>query len=248
MAKEATRSFVLRVDASTMEAVERWAADEFRSTNGQLQWIIMEALRRSGRLKKSRVGKPEPKPEKSESMRISFMRWRPGSDGREPRERRKWLEINGVPSRARFRMFIRNRLWIGLPPAFVAGFGVVLLLLVSGGESTPERSLVRASIAGSLCVFGWILGVWAATGPDSEPVAENSEQASGDRFAPRKLRWWLWILCGGAAICYAVFSPSIGRIVEGERTVLEGAAEIVSKVLTVVCVIVPVWLAERARR
>ena len=52
MAKEATRSFVLRVDASTMEAVE------------QLQWIIMEALRRSGRLKKSRVGKPEPKPEK----------------------------------------------------------------------------------------------------------------------------------------------------------------------------------------
>ncbi|WP_303175644.1 hypothetical protein [Alistipes putredinis] len=181
-------------------------------------------------------------------MRISFMRWRPGSDGREPRERRKWLEINGVPSRVRFRMFIRNRLWIGLPPAFVAGFGVVLLLLVSGGESTPERSLVRASIAGGLCVFGWILGVWAATGPDSEPVAENSEQASGDRFAPRKLRWWLWILCGGAAICYAVFSPSIGRIVEGERTVLEGAAEIVSKVLTVVCVIVPVWLAERARR
>lgn len=63
MAKEATKSFVLRVDAATMEAVERWAADEFRSTNGQLQWI-MEALRRSGRLKKSRVGKPEPKPER----------------------------------------------------------------------------------------------------------------------------------------------------------------------------------------
>lgn len=39
MAKEATKSFVLRVDAATMEAVERWAADEFRSTNGQLQWI-----------------------------------------------------------------------------------------------------------------------------------------------------------------------------------------------------------------
>lgn len=64
MAKEATKSFVLRVDAATMEAVKRWAADEFRSTNGQLQWIIMEVLRRSGRLKKSRVGKPEPKPER----------------------------------------------------------------------------------------------------------------------------------------------------------------------------------------
>lgn len=84
--------------------------------------------------------------------------------------------------------------------------------------------------------------------PEADSNAENPEQASGDRFAPRGLRWCLWVLCGGAAICYAVFSPSIGRIVEGERTVLEGAAEIVSKVLTVVCVIVPVWLAERARR
>ena len=53
MAKESnTKSFVLRIDAATMEAIEKWAADEFRSTNGQLQWIIAEALRRSGRLKK----------------------------------------------------------------------------------------------------------------------------------------------------------------------------------------------------
>ena len=33
---------------------EKWAADEFRSTNGQLQWIINEALRKSGRLKKAK--------------------------------------------------------------------------------------------------------------------------------------------------------------------------------------------------
>ncbi len=52
--KETPKSFVLRVDAETMEAVEKWAADEFRSTNGQLQWIIAEALRRSGRLKKTK--------------------------------------------------------------------------------------------------------------------------------------------------------------------------------------------------
>ena len=51
MAKEtdAIKSFVLRVDAPTMEALERWAADEFRSINGQLQWIINEALRKNGR-------------------------------------------------------------------------------------------------------------------------------------------------------------------------------------------------------
>ena len=53
MAKKetSTKSFVLRVDAATMDAIEKWAADEFRSTNGQLQWIISEALRKSGRMK-----------------------------------------------------------------------------------------------------------------------------------------------------------------------------------------------------
>ena len=32
-----------------MEAVEKWAADEFRSTNGQIEWIINKALKESGR-------------------------------------------------------------------------------------------------------------------------------------------------------------------------------------------------------
>ncbi len=44
-----TKSFLLRMDPDTMEAVERWAADEFRSVNGQLQWIVAEALKRSRR-------------------------------------------------------------------------------------------------------------------------------------------------------------------------------------------------------
>lgn len=47
-----TKSFVLRVDGETMDALEKWAADEFRSINGQLQWIIAEALRKSGRMRK----------------------------------------------------------------------------------------------------------------------------------------------------------------------------------------------------
>ena len=38
MTKEKTKPFVLRLDSATMAAVEKWAADEFRSTNGQLQW------------------------------------------------------------------------------------------------------------------------------------------------------------------------------------------------------------------
>ena len=47
--ENSTRSFVLRIDAEMMDAIEKWAEDEFRSTNGQLQWIIAEALRKAGR-------------------------------------------------------------------------------------------------------------------------------------------------------------------------------------------------------
>ena len=46
------KPFVLRLDAEVMKAVEKWAADEFRSTNGQLEWIISQALKRAGREKK----------------------------------------------------------------------------------------------------------------------------------------------------------------------------------------------------
>ena len=46
-----TKSFILRIDSDTMAAIEKWAADEFRSTNGQLQWIISAALRKNGRLR-----------------------------------------------------------------------------------------------------------------------------------------------------------------------------------------------------
>ena len=54
MAEKNTKSFILRVDTETMNAIEAWAADEFRSTNGQLQWIITEALRKAKRLPKKR--------------------------------------------------------------------------------------------------------------------------------------------------------------------------------------------------
>ena len=54
MTEKKTKSFVLRVDSDTMDAIEAWAADEFRSTNGQLQWIITEALRKAHRLPKNK--------------------------------------------------------------------------------------------------------------------------------------------------------------------------------------------------
>jgi len=50
MAKK--KPFVLRLDPDLLAAVEKWVADEFRSTNGQMEWIINKALKESGRLKK----------------------------------------------------------------------------------------------------------------------------------------------------------------------------------------------------
>ena len=52
MAKD-KKSFVLRINGETMSALERWAADEFRSVNGQLEFIITDALRKAGRLRKN---------------------------------------------------------------------------------------------------------------------------------------------------------------------------------------------------
>lgn len=51
MAKD-KKSFVLRISGETMSALEKWAADEFRSVNGQLEYIITDALRKAGRLGK----------------------------------------------------------------------------------------------------------------------------------------------------------------------------------------------------
>ncbi|HAX96242.1 MAG TPA: Arc family DNA binding domain-containing protein [Prolixibacteraceae bacterium] len=45
------KTFALRIDADLLASVEKWAADEFRSTNGQLEWMINKALREAKRLK-----------------------------------------------------------------------------------------------------------------------------------------------------------------------------------------------------
>jgi hypothetical protein len=45
------KPFVLRLDPELLKAVEKWASDEFRSTNGQLEWLVAKALKEAGRLK-----------------------------------------------------------------------------------------------------------------------------------------------------------------------------------------------------
>ncbi len=47
------KPFVLRLSPQMMESLEKWAADEFRSVNGQIEWILDRALKQAGRAKPS---------------------------------------------------------------------------------------------------------------------------------------------------------------------------------------------------
>jgi hypothetical protein len=58
------KSFVIRIDPDKLNAIEKWASDEFRSTNGQIEWILDQALRQSGRHQTKKENKKEEKNEK----------------------------------------------------------------------------------------------------------------------------------------------------------------------------------------
>ncbi|MEM7431833.1 MAG: Arc family DNA-binding protein [Pseudomonadota bacterium] len=52
----ARKAFALRIDEKTLDAMQRWANDDLRSMNAQIEFVLREALRKSGRL-------PKPKPQ-----------------------------------------------------------------------------------------------------------------------------------------------------------------------------------------
>lgn len=41
------KPFALRIDSETMKAIEKWAADEFRSINGQIEWMLNNSLKQA---------------------------------------------------------------------------------------------------------------------------------------------------------------------------------------------------------
>ncbi|MCI2082483.1 MAG: hypothetical protein LKK19_05760 [Bacteroidales bacterium] len=49
MAGKDKKSFVLRIDPETFAALEKWAADDFRSLNSQIEYLLNEALKRAKR-------------------------------------------------------------------------------------------------------------------------------------------------------------------------------------------------------
>ena len=49
------KKFLLRIDDKTYSALEKWAADEFRSINSQIEFLLKDLLKKNGRLKESNV-------------------------------------------------------------------------------------------------------------------------------------------------------------------------------------------------
>lgn len=45
------KAFALRINAQVLEAIQRWADDELRSLNAQIEYVLRESLRQHGRLK-----------------------------------------------------------------------------------------------------------------------------------------------------------------------------------------------------
>ncbi|MEM6721946.1 MAG: Arc family DNA-binding protein [Bacteroidota bacterium] len=61
MAKK--KAFALRINEEMLKAIEKWAADEFRSTNGQIEWMLMQSLKNAKRAPKKRTDRSEQAPE-----------------------------------------------------------------------------------------------------------------------------------------------------------------------------------------
>lgn len=56
------KAFALRINEEMLKAVEKWASDEFRSTNGQIEWMLMQYLKehnRAPKLKKKSTKKSD---------------------------------------------------------------------------------------------------------------------------------------------------------------------------------------------
>jgi hypothetical protein len=56
------RPFILRINPETLKEIEKWANDEFRSVNGQIEYLLMKALTENKRLKNKNQRKAKIRP------------------------------------------------------------------------------------------------------------------------------------------------------------------------------------------
>ena len=53
------KPFLLRIDRAVLDGLRRWAADDLRSLNAQIEFVLRRALEQEGRVKPRRAGEPE---------------------------------------------------------------------------------------------------------------------------------------------------------------------------------------------
>lgn len=51
------KAFALRLNEEMLQAIEKWASDEFRSTNGQIEWMLMQTMKQAKRAPKKKPPK-----------------------------------------------------------------------------------------------------------------------------------------------------------------------------------------------
>lgn len=145
----------------------------------------------------------------------------------------------------RFRLFLRSPLWFGAPLPGIVAFVATFLFRYFGDGLTTADAAGKAAIFAAVAVFGWIIGVWAATGPSSAEETEEPEE-SGKSDLPVAVRCVLLVLLSVgffALICVS----QIEAMATGEASLATGFAGIVLKAIMIAAVVIPVWLDQRTR-
>jgi len=57
--KPKRKPFLLRIDPAVLESIQRWADDDLRSLNGQIEFLLRKLLKENGRLKAAKDGETE---------------------------------------------------------------------------------------------------------------------------------------------------------------------------------------------
>ena len=151
----------------------------------------------------------------------------------------------------RWHAFLFSPLWLGLPVAAAVAFGVVWgMFSLSSDPEIASRCLRSAMISGGCTAFAWILGMFAASGPDSEEgdvpddcLADAGNAASCSEPWRERLKLAGWCLL----FLLLISVPDIRRVICDSRPVLAGVAGVVTKLFAIVAVAVPVYISMRRR-
>lgn len=162
---------------------------------------------------------------------------------------KKW--VRNLFSARRWHAFIFSPLWLGLPVAAALAFGVVWVMYsLSSDPEVAARCVRGALISGGCTAFAWILGMFAASGPD---IPDKEENAAADKSAASTTDsgpWRGWFALAGWCLLFLLLIsiPDIRMVVGEGRPVIVGVVGVVTKLFAVVAVVIPVYVTMHRRQ